>query len=81
MPYFPTRCSEISNWMYLIADEAVIRHVSQTNKRRRGPAPQIINCDVYVNLEGSSGSMVFPLQFVVFFFFLNSDSLKIISKL
>ncbi|XP_071738096.1 uncharacterized protein [Rutidosis leptorrhynchoides] len=38
--------------------EAAIRHgLNQTNKRRRGPAnPSIINCEVYVNLEGSSGS-------------------------
>lgn len=41
------------------SEEAAVRHgPNQANKRRRGLGnPPIINCELYVNLEGSSGSM------------------------
>ncbi|KAL8232933.1 hypothetical protein R6Q57_002711 [Mikania cordata] len=41
------------------AEEAAIRHdLNQAYKRRRGPpSAPVINCELYVNLEGSSGSV------------------------
>ncbi|KAJ0742324.1 putative Zinc finger, RING-type [Helianthus annuus] len=37
---------------------AIAIGINQANKRRRGhPDPSTINCELYVNLEGSSGSM------------------------
>ncbi|KAI3819642.1 hypothetical protein L1987_13483 [Smallanthus sonchifolius] len=48
------------------ADEAAIRHgLNQACKRRRGPpSAPVINCEFYVNLEGSSSSMWGKAQYV-----------------
>ncbi|KAL9993771.1 putative Zinc finger, RING-type [Helianthus debilis subsp. tardiflorus] len=48
------------------AEEAAGRHgLDQAYKRRRGPSiAPVINCELYVNLDGSSGSMRGKAQYV-----------------
>ncbi|KAI3760259.1 hypothetical protein L1987_50652 [Smallanthus sonchifolius] len=57
--------AQLIHVMYMAEEAAIRLGLIQTNKRRRGhPNPPIINCELYVNLEGGSGSMRERAQYI-----------------